>query len=65
MSTPKPNMGAKKLWEHNFLSPIVTDAHEQMSDSDFSDEYKSVKSNLSSKVSYKNHHLVNKTNMVC
>ncbi|KAJ8946121.1 hypothetical protein NQ318_013171 [Aromia moschata] len=47
MSTPKPNTGTKKLWENNFISPIIS--NERLSDSDMSsnDEYKSVKSTFS------------------
>lgn len=52
MSTPKvPMKVSKHLWEHNFISPIVADAKETQSDSELSDEYKSVKSQVSSKVS--------------
>lgn len=47
MSTPKITTGSKKLWENNFISPIIP--NEPLSDSDVSstDEYKSVKSTFS------------------
>nr|XP_023029059.1 uncharacterized protein LOC111517210 isoform X1 [Leptinotarsa decemlineata] len=47
MSTPKPNATKKKIWENNFISPIITT--EQISDSEFSsnDDYKSVRSSVS------------------
>ncbi|XP_056634842.1 uncharacterized protein LOC130443952 [Diorhabda sublineata] len=49
MSTPKISTASKKLWDHNFISPITT--VETISDSDHSsnDDYKSVRSTISSK----------------
>lgn len=51
MSTPKISTASKKLWENNFISPIT--ATETISDSDQSsnDDYKSVRSTISSKAS--------------
>ncbi|XP_050307777.1 uncharacterized protein LOC126744416 isoform X2 [Anthonomus grandis grandis] len=56
MSTPKgPIVGGKKsLWAHNFISPIVANNRDHLSDSDLSDDYKSVNSQPSSKVSLDN-----------
>ncbi|XP_019874188.2 uncharacterized protein LOC109602289 isoform X2 [Aethina tumida] len=47
MSTPKPNTGGKKLWEHNFISPIVANVHYSDSDTSSTEEYRSVKSSAS------------------
>ncbi|XP_060532446.1 uncharacterized protein LOC132705690 [Cylas formicarius] len=56
MSTPKPNIGAKKIWENTLLSPIVRGTREHLSDSELSsEEYKSVRSTLSSKTSIENY----------
>ncbi|XP_050512724.1 uncharacterized protein LOC126888454 [Diabrotica virgifera virgifera] len=50
MSTPKVATANKRLWENNFISPITA---EHTSDSDLSsnDDYKSVRSSVSSKTS--------------
>ncbi|KAJ8911459.1 hypothetical protein NQ315_013563 [Exocentrus adspersus] len=54
MSTPKINTGSKKLWENNFISPIISNEHFSDSDASSTDEYKSVKSTVS-RVSLENY----------